>query len=206
MAEKSKTIGIVGPVRLSYLNVFRPRKNGLKNDELEYSATLLIPKAPNQFCPDPKAVGSSLTEIIKNAAAEKFGEGAKGWRSPLKDGDTDLGEDGAPKNPGYYTVRCSCKADFPPVLIDGARNHVTSGFESGDWGKVKLSAWTYDTSGNKGISVGLRAVQFLYKDEPLGQSSDPTAIANEFEEVPGAVLAAAIAGAVSDEYDPFADV
>lgn len=208
MAEKLKTIGIVGPVRLSYLSVFKPRANDMKNGELEYSVTLLIPKEPTEFCEEPKKIGKAIKELIDNAAAER--NLAKGWKSPLKDGDTDLNGEGEPRAPGYWFIRTACKAEYPPILIDGRRQPVTSGWESGDWGMVKLAMWTYDQAGNKGVSAGLRAVQFLYKDEPLGQSNDPAVVAQEFDEVADAdrpTAAAAVAAPVGDgsEYDPFSD-
>lgn len=195
-----KTI-LVGPVRLSYLSVFKPRRNDL-NGEMEYSVRLLIPKTPNDKCSNPKAVAEACVEAIKTAKAEKIPD-AKVWDGPLRDGDKEVDSNGDPKEPGCWFLNAKAKEDYPPDLVDAARNKVTAemGWQSGDWGKVVVSFYGYDQK-KKGVGCGLRGIQFLYKDESLGgggsvvhmfqeeQGDDPT----------GGGLASA-AGA--DEYDPF---
>jgi hypothetical protein len=202
MATRVDNSIIVGPVRLSYLNVFKP-KEGL-NGDIEYSATILIPKNPTQQCPDPKALAKKIAEAVKAGLTAKFGKEPPKWDNPLRDGDKELDGNGQPKQEGYWFVRSKCKEEFPPVLIDGSRQMVTPqmGWKSGDWGMVKLSPYGYDQKGNQGVAFGLRAVQFLYSDESLGGSFDPVAVANEFDVVEGAARPGAPAG---DEYDPFAD-
>lgn len=196
------TEAIIGPVRLSYLSVFAPRMNNAKQPPApEFGALLLIPKEPTPFCPNPEEVLAKIREMIKNSGKAKFGE-AKGWKAPLKDGDKiEEGYD-APRDPGYWTLRVSARPEYPPVLVDGRGMTANKdAWESGDWGKVKVKFWAYDTAGNKGVSGGLRAVQFLYKDEALGSSNSPTAIAAEFGTVADAH---APAGATEgDGYDPF---
>lgn len=173
----------IGTVRFAYPKVFKPFANRLKNDELEYEVTILIPKEATEQCPDPKKVGAALTAVIKSAWAEKFGE-KKGWRNPLMDGDTELNGDDEPKFPGYWFARASCKGEYPPVVVDGTRTPVTSGWGGGDWGNVLVNAWAYDKGANKGVSLGLRGVQFLYKGESFGDGG--SASANDFPVVDNA--------------------
>ena len=206
--EATTTTQIIGPVRFSYLSVFKPRLNKVKQPPTpEYSVQLLIPKQPNKFCPNPEAIIAQIKEMVKTAGAAKFG--ATKYKVPLKDGDKIEEGDDEPRNPGYWTVRVSASAEYPPTLLDGQGMTAHGGWESGDWGKVKVKAWCYDNAGNKGVSLGLWAVQFLYKDEPLGSSSDPSVLAKEFGTVEDADRPEVLAGvgpAVSgDEYDPFAD-
>lgn len=189
---------IIGPVRLSYLTVHRPRPNEMKKDSpLEYSLVALIPKAPTKFCPAPELVLKSVQDAIAETMAEKFGKGVTNLASPLRDGDAELRDDGTPKNPGYWFMNVWCSADYPPLLIDGRRQAVTAehNWKSGDWGKVQVAFWPYDTKGKKGVGVGLRAVQFLYRDDALGAIAN----INDFEEV----LDADVSDASID--DPFAD-
>ena len=205
MKKITDTLVIFGPCRLSYLSVFSPRLNNMNGKE-EYSAVLLIPKEPTEFCKDPKAVGKFVTEAIKAALAEKFGKEPPKWSNPLKDGDTETNNDNQPKHPGYWFLPVSAKAEYPPVLIDGKRNTAKPehGWVSGDWGVVKVNFFAYEFEGKKGVSAGLRALQFLYKDEPFGSASSPEAVAAEFDEVDDAA-APELVTAGSASYDPWAD-
>lgn len=159
--------GTIGPVRLSYMSVFKPRMNVMKGEE-EFSAVLLIPKQANEFCKDGKAVGKAANDLIKAALEAKFGPNVPKWETPLKDGDTETDNEGNPRNPGYWYIPVSAKKDFPPLLIDGNKQPVTSGWQSGDWGKVNVQFYAYEFQGKKGVGAGLRGVQFLRHDEPLG--------------------------------------
>lgn len=198
-------MGTIGPVRFSYMSVFKPRKNDLKDGRLEYSLVCLIPKAANQFCPDPKSVGSRTAALIKAVAAEKWGADAKGWTTCLKDGDAEKNDEGEPKHPGYWFFRATANVEYPPVLVDAGRNTVLDGWQSGDWGNVQVRFWPYDQKGNKGVSCGLRAIQFVRHDEALGMVTDPVAIANAFEQVEGdaPLTSGSHASDPPTEYDPW---
>lgn len=182
MKMLTETIGILGPVRLSYLSVFKPRLNAARKAE-EYSAVLLIPKAPNKFCADPTAMLKNLREVIEKALREKFKEIPKKWETCLLDGDVETNNDGEPKHPGYWFISTRSAKEYPPVLIDAKRNPVFSAIDwvSGDWGNVKLSFYGYEFEGKKGVSTSLRALQFVAKDEPFGSSQDPETVAKEFD-------------------------
>lgn len=203
--ETAPTQGIIGPVRFSYLTAFKPRmNNGRTPPVMEYGVLCLIPKEANEFCPDPAKVKTEIQAFIKNAAATKFGAGVKGLKTPLKDGDKADNEGDEPPHPGYWFMRASCKEEYPPLCFDGNGAVVSGGWESGDWGKVKVSFFAFDKEINKGVSAGLRAFQFLFKDEPLGNTSDPVVVANEFGVVPGA-HSGGTQSEPAAEYDPFSD-
>lgn len=194
-------IALVGPVRFSYLNVYKPRHNDTRNEE-EYSAVLLIPKASNQFQTDAEGEIKGLVGAIKAVLGAKFPQTPPVWSNCMKDGDKELNKDtGEPKHPGYWFISTRTSTEYPPKLIDGKKKEVSSsdGWVSGDWGIAKLSFFAYDAKGNKGVSASLRAIQFLYKDEPFGSTGDPL---DGFEEVENAH---ASTPAQSGEYDPFAD-
>lgn len=195
--------GIIGPVRLVFLNVFKPRINEMKNPPVqEFSCVVLIPKTPNEFCSDPVAVGKAVVRLIKEAAEAKFGQKLPPkWVTPLKDGDAELNNEGEPKFPGYHYLSLSCGVEYPPLLIDCHREKVLSGWQSGDWGMVKASFYGYDhPSGKRGVGGGLRAIQFLKHDEAFGVSAVTTP--DEFESRDGD---APLAMQPVDDYDPYAD-
>lgn len=198
--EKAATEAVLGPFRLSYLSVFKPRHNEMKGVE-EYSATLLVPKEPNEFCKDPKGLCKSVAALIKGALENKFGKAPAKWDNPFKDGDTETNNDGEPKHPGYWYCNTRASIDYPPALIDGKRNKVFDGWQSGDWGFAKLKAYAYEFEGKRGVGLGLRAIQFTHHDEPFG-SSDPT---SGFEEVAGAdgPRVETAAPETDDAFDPF---
>lgn len=192
-------VGIVGPVRFSYLTVFKPRQNPNKEGVvMEYSVTMMIPKEPNEFCPDPKSVGKAVSTLINEALTAFFPTVPPKWTNPLQDGDTETDAEGRPKHPGYWFVRAWAGEEYPPLLIDGGRNKVTEGWQSGDWGMVKVSFYGYDKKGNKGVSGGLRAVQFLRHDTPLGSAGVSP---DEFAEVAGDSGLSQTSG----DMDPFAE-
>lgn len=159
---------VIGPVRLAYMAVVNPRPSYEDDDEKEYSLTALIPKKPTEKCAAPDAILSEFKEKVEEIAnAARL---AKGWKNPLRDGDEVSPNTGEPKHPGYWYIKTKCK--FPPALVDGKGRLMERtepfGWVSGDWGKVKIALFAYDRAGNRGVSCGLRAVQFLYHDEPFG--------------------------------------
>lgn len=200
MKKINETTGNIGPCRLSYLNAFKPKMNELRN-EFQYGATVLIPKEPNQFCKDPETEIAGVMEMIKAAAIAKFGSEVRKYDVPLKDGDKETNSANEPKYPGHWFMNVSSAEQYPPKLIDGQRNTVTEGWESGDWGVVQVKFQAYDFQGKKGVGSYLRAIQFLYVDTHFGGGG---ANADDFDEVEGAVNPTKSAVA-SDEYDPFAD-
>lgn len=187
--------GVVGPVRFSYLCVHEARPNNLKpNDPPKFEATLLVPKEANEFCPDPAAVLAKIKTLAKEAFDDFFGsKKPANAKSPVRDGD-EPNTSGEPRYPGYWFVKTT--SAYQPLLIDGYRNKVTDkeAWVSGDWGFVKIACFGYDQSGNQGVSVGLRAVQFVRKDEPFGTGGTS---ADEFDlhQTPGG----------GDGFDPFAE-
>lgn len=198
----------VGPVRMSYAHVFKPRRNEMKEGQpLEYSATLLIPKEKHQYLADPKAEIDGIVGCVKTAAEAKF-PGAKGYDKPLRDGDIETNGEGEPKYPGYWFMNVKTNAEDrngdPKMLlvVDGRGVPIGGGFESGDWAKVKVNFAAYDHKGKKGVGAYLDGVQWLYKDEPFGSPAGTTP--DEFEAVSDAHSGQEMATAGASDYDPFA--
>ena len=184
--EDKPTICIAGPARLSYANLFKPRKNDL-SQKTEFSTVLLIPKNPHQYQSDGKAEGAGITKCIKAAAADKWGEKAGSYRNPLKDGDIEKNGDGESKHPGHWFITVKTGEEYPPMIINPAREpfglespeQKRNSWQSGDWAKVKISFKAYESGPNKGVSGYLQAVQFLHKDEPFGGGASTNDFDNE---------------------------
>jgi len=217
----SPTLVNIGPVRLSYLSVFKPRKSAKDDGSEEYSVMLLLPKEASEFSPDPRAEINGAATAVKAALSAKFGDAApKVFKNCMKDGDKEVNEDtGAAKYPGFWYIRASCKPEYPPILVDGQGRRVPTNapWTSGDWGIVQVNFFGYDNK-SKGVSAGLRGIQFLYKDEPLGgdAAASPDAIASSFDVVDNAHAPVASGPAhygdqgsggwqPDDNDDPFAD-
>lgn len=192
--DRTPGTGIIGPVRLAYLFVHEPRVNNLEPDkEPQFETTLLIPKQASEFNPEPEKTLEKMKRLVQEAYHEFFGNKTpQDPKNPLRDGDLVTNSQGDPKFPGYYFVKTS--AQFKPLLIDGFRNAVTDKdtFVSGDWGNVKVSCYGYDRAGNRGVSVGLRGIQFTRKDKPLGSGGTTP---EEFD----------IIETGGGEFDPFAE-
>lgn len=199
MKKLNDSIAIVGNVRLSYLAVFKPKLNDLKGAK-EYSAVLLFPKVDCIEAPSAQQEIKDVVAFIKDVVFSKWGDKPPAkLRNPMRDGDTEVGSDGEPKYPGYMFMSVSAKEEYPPMVIDPERNPVGSGWNSGDWGKAKLKFFAYDKNGNRGVSAGLLALQFLVHGEPLAGGG---ASADGFDDESSASSGSQTAG---DEYDPFGD-
>lgn len=165
---------VTGEVRLSYVNLFEPRKFKDTDKEPKYSVTILIPKAT----PDGQRTIALIRAAIQKAA-EKGAQKHFGGRVPtnvthtLKDGDTevdDLGDLKNLKNPelkGQMYMRLSSK--FAPKVLNAQRQEIINPLEiySGAWGRVSLTCFAYSGDGKRGVSALLNNVMMTRDGEPL---------------------------------------
>jgi len=164
----STNLLVIPRVRFSWLRVFKPELNA-NNGKMEYSVTLLLPKESTPESPNAAEIVAELREHFKSVAVDKFGAKLPPNLKPgIRDGDVDTNAEGEPKNPGYYFLNVSC--EHAPVIVNGARQAAkeSDGWKSGDWGSVQVAVYAYDTKGNKGVSAGLRGLQFITRGEPIG--------------------------------------
>lgn len=186
--QLNETEVIIGPCRLSYCHLFNPRANDQKQGSpLEYSVVCLIPKMPHEYLPDPETETREIVRVMRIALDAKFKAKPPVWRPAMLDGDKEINRStGKPQYPGYWYI--SCWNDRRPILIDvnGAdirKTHDDTDWTSGDWGKVQLNFYGFDSKGNKGVSASLRAVQFLHKDEPFGKAGrDISSVVRGFQD------------------------
>ena len=153
-----------GRARFSYCNVVEARRNDM-NGKDEFSTQVLVQKS------DAETI-AALKAAAKEALTEKFGDKIpKTARNPIRNGDTETKADGSPLGPEY--AGCwyfSAKSSKKPGIIDAhGRDLISSdAVVSGDFGRVAVNAYAYDTPGNKGVAFGLNHVMLLEKGTPLG--------------------------------------
>lgn len=167
---------VTGEVRLSYVNLFEPKKFKEEDEDKDarYSCTILIPKNTPE--------GQRTIDLIKKAiqkAAEKGAQKHFGGRVPtnvtntLHDGDVevdDLGELKNIKSPelkGHMFMALSTKN--APKVLNVQRQEILNPLEvySGMYGKVSLTTYAYSGNGRRGVSAVLNNVMITRDGDPL---------------------------------------
>lgn len=153
-------------VRASYVTVFKPR--GVNGGEPKYSVQLIIPKNHPQI--------TILKTVILDAAKEKWASKMKGadfpkWlKNPLRDGDIEEDKMDLSEYQNKYFVNCTSK-NAPVVVDKNPKIELTESDKkiySGCYVNASINFYAFDVSGNKGVAVGLNAVQFHAEGEALG--------------------------------------
>lgn len=167
MMANSATQVVTGLVRLSYLNVFAPRKMEGQEGDGKYSACILIPKSDKQTL---SAIKSACEAARLGSAGLFGGKIPEKLKLPLHDGDGEMPNGGeyGPECKGMYVLNASSKQQ--PGLVDRRCNRIIDQTQlySGCWAHVDLNFFAYKTQGNQGIGAGLNNIQKVRDDEPLG--------------------------------------
>ncbi len=157
--------------RLSFPNVFRARS--FNNGEPKFGVSMIF---------DKKTDLSALKAIAKAAVRAKWGDKPPaGLKNPFRDGAEKAHLDGYGE--GTVFVNCTTKQqpglvgrDLQPIISEGD-------FYAGCYARATISAFTYDTAGNKGVSFGLHNLQKLRDGESF---SGRVAAEEDFEAVDAA--------------------
>jgi hypothetical protein len=170
---------LTGKVRFSYANVFEPKASE-GDDREKYSVCIMIPKKDKATL---EKIAAGIKEAAEYGAKSKWGgKQPKNLKLPLRDGDIDKAD--KPEFEGMYFVNAS--SNMAPGVIDANKNEIIqcSEFYSGCWGRALIHFYAFDTKGNKGVAVGLAAVQKLEDGDRLGGggwSSDEFGDDDEFD-------------------------
>ena len=172
-------------VRLSYVNVFKPRED--KNGRLKYSVTLLIPKSDTETL---QRINAAI-----QSAAQKGLDGAWGGAmppqlpTPIHDGDgvRDSGEPYGPECKGHWVITASSNENHPPEVVDGQLNKILdqSAVYSGCFARVNINFFPSGggtTGFKKGVGCGLGPIQKVADGDALGGTA-PSA-SSVFDQVP----------------------
>ena len=143
--------------RLCFPNLFKPTSFEGSTHET-YNCVMVFPKDADL---------SKLKELAKAAFQKAFPNGAKGARSPFRDGNEKV-EVWVEAFRDTTFIRVS--SNFKPPVAD-RKKHLIADEEqvySGCYARAVVHAFAYDVKGNRGISFGLDAVQILRDGERLG--------------------------------------
>lgn len=155
--ETTKRV-ITPEARLSYPYLFE-KSEGMNGAEGKYQCELIF---------EPGADLSELRAAANAAAKDKWGDNIpKNLRSPFRKGDDDREDKDGYEGRVFIGARSK---DRPGIVVGRDRHACTDPSEiyGGCWVKASVTAFAYDTSGNKGVSFALNNVWKLRDGEPFG--------------------------------------
>lgn len=159
--------------RVSYPNVFKPKRNELSGKD-EYSIVALFPKGADL---------SDLQKAAREAIEAKWGPDKAKWpkklRNPFRDQSERAKEDevtGRKVLPQGYeegAFYLNLKSSQRPGVVDQNVQDIIdeSQFYAGCWARATVSCYAYDQAGNRGVSFGLGNIQKVAEGDPLGGRS-----------------------------------
>lgn len=154
-------------------------KDAKPDDKGSYNLSLVFP---------PEANLKLLKDLCNEVAREKWGSGidlfdkkkSKGLKNPFLDAADKYPEGMESKKghielDGWTLVRANTWKQQPTVRGPDAEvidiDELEVEVYSGRWMRAELQPHTYESKGNKGVSLWLGAVQVLQKDTKLGTSA-----------------------------------
>lgn len=175
---------LTGKVRLSFPNLVTPR--AFEGGPAKYTAAFIFPQGHDL---------AALKEAIRRAAEAKWGQNIPpNLRIPIRSAAEKA--DKAGYEDGQFFVNTT--GNEPPQLVGPDNTPVGEQkalqmFYAGCWVNAYLRAFAYDQRGNKGVSLGLNAVQWLSDGDRLGNRVDATKVFSP-QAVQGAAQADPFAG------------
>lgn len=166
-APVTRTKVITGKVRVSYAYLTKARKNDRGEDK--FSCTILLPKSD-------KATYDALKAAEKAAGAAKFPGKDAGFLVALP--STIYDGNGRRKSGDLFGPECkdcwvfTASTSDRPGCVDENLQPLMEPIKSGDYCRVSLNAYGFDTAGNRGVSFGLQNVQLLERGESLTGRTD----------------------------------
>jgi len=158
---------VTGKVRFSFCNLSKPRVNDQGVEK--FGVTIILPKSD-------KAVYEAIRAAENEAARAKFPGKAdtfyKALKSVIHDGDGQRpnGDDFGPECKGAWVFTAS--GNDRPGCVDENTDPLMEPIKSGDYGRVSINMYGYDTAGNRGVAAGLNNVQLLERGESLSGRTD----------------------------------
>lgn len=195
-----------GKVRLSYPHIFKPQQKKADDGSivvdsggqpvLQFSCALIIPKTETETV-------ETLKKSMQAAALEKFGQGkvpAK-WAKGLRDGDTDEAalldtldptKGRKPELVGCYWINLTSKQK--PQVIGNEKDEFAGGWKvltesdikAGDWVRVQMRCYGFDSDKNKGVAFSFSGIQFVEEGEALAAGGFDANLFEDDEELAGA--------------------
>ena len=143
--------------RVSYPAIFEPKS--FNNGPEKYSVVMLFPKGTNL---------DALKDLARKAVEERWPDKAKrpkNLKQPFRDGDMETGSNGEPKHAGMIFATATSKLRVG--LVDQKCQDIINqdDFYAGCWARAEITAYAYDTAGNRGVAFGLQNLQKTKDDE-----------------------------------------
>lgn len=163
----SSTKVVTGKVRFSYAYLSKSRTND--RGEEKFSTTVILPKSD-------KATYDALKAAELAAAKKKFPGKDAGFYAALP--STIYDGNGRRKNGEAFGPECkdawvfTTSSSDRPDAVDENLQPLVSPINSGDYGRVQVNAYGFDTAGNRGVTFGLQNVQLLERGESLSGRED----------------------------------
>jgi hypothetical protein len=132
------------------------------SSDAKYSVTLLIPKTDTVLVAQ---VNAAIEAAMSEGLAAKFGgKRPPMWKNPLRDGDTERDDDAFA---GHWFVNASGRQQ--PGIVNRQMQRILNpaDFKSGDFARVDVKFYAFNTSGNKGVACGLNNIQKWEEGESL---------------------------------------
>jgi len=158
---------VTGKVRMSYAWLNKSRTND--RGEEKFSVTVLLPKSD-------KDTYARLKAAEKAAAMKKFPGKDAGFIAALP--STIYDGNGRRKSGDLFGPECkdcwvfTASSSDRPGCVDENLQTLMEPIKSGDYGRVSLNAYGFDTAGNRGVTFGLQNVQLLERGESLSGRTD----------------------------------
>jgi len=159
--------------RVSYPNIFKPKKNELSGKE-EFTIVALFPAGSDL---------SALKKAAQDAIVAKWGADKAKWpaniRTPFRDQSEKAknvdGKQILPPGHEAGAIFMNLKSSQRPGVVDQSRQPIIdeSTFYAGCYARASVNAYAYDTKGNRGVSFGLGNIQKVKDGEPLGNRASP---------------------------------
>lgn len=175
--QPNPTRVVTGEVRLSYVNLLKPRENQF-GGEPKYSVTILVPKSDVTT----KQRIDAAIEAAKQLGKQKWnGVIPPMIATPVHDGDGVKPNDGMPYGEeckGHWVINATSSADQPPKIVDVNLNPILDPTEvySGMYARIAVNFGAYAAQGKKGIGCYISTnVQKTRDGEPLGAAAPDAA-------------------------------
>ena len=152
------------PVRLSYVNVFKPRQ--IEGSDPKYSVCIMFPKTDKVL---KKLFDDAIKQTAVDDVAKWGGKVPANLKTPIHDGDEDRPD--RPEFRGMWYFNAS--STRPPQVLDEYKTEMLDPNElySGCWARVSVNFSGYNNSGNKGIGAYINNIMKLRDDVRLGGTS-----------------------------------
>ena len=152
------------PVRLSYVNVFKPRQ--IEGSDPKYSVCIMFPKTDKVL---KKLFDDAIKQTAVDDVAKWGGKVPANLKTPIHDGDEDRPD--RPEFRGMWYFNAS--STRPPQVLDEYKTEMLDPNElySGCWARVSVNFSGYNNSGNKGIGAYINNIMKLWDDVRLGGTS-----------------------------------